>query len=202
MHEGKLAQMVLVTWELTGQQLSDAAVNAIVDELAQYPQQAVETALDRCRKELRRVALADVLDRIPNGHPGVEEAWALIARWVCASYENADDREQFTFLWTDEMAEAAGLANGLRGDRVAAHAAFKEKYGELLAMARANKTPPKWRVSLGWNVRYRTDVIVDGIKSGKITAEYGRKLLPPDIDDDRVQQLLDGIGDITKRIGN
>ena len=66
-----LLEAVAVTFAVVGQEVSDLGLKAIVAELQSYPPEAVQESLRRCRKELRKITLADILDRIPSGHPGV-----------------------------------------------------------------------------------------------------------------------------------
>jgi hypothetical protein len=178
---------VLVTWELMNQSLTDAAAEAIVGELIQHDEGDVLLALTICRKELRRITLADVLDRIPGGHPGVEEAWAVCARWVC------DGDERSTFFWTDEIAEAAGIASAVGGDKVAAHMAFKEKYTALVEQAKREQRKPQWRICRGTDKGLVTETVAKAVLAGKITYEHGKKLIPHDISDDDARGLLGGL---------
>ena len=127
-----LLQMILVTYELIGQPISDAAAKAILAELRTYPKADVMDALMRCQKELHKLTLADILDRIPSGHPKVEEAWALVAQSL--------DNEDISLVWTNEMAMACGAARLLREDKVAARMAFKEVYTEAVNKARAKNS--------------------------------------------------------------
>lgn len=64
-----LLTAVKATYEVVGQDISDLGIQAIVTELKQYDLQHVLLALTRCRKELRKLTLADILDRLPGGHP-------------------------------------------------------------------------------------------------------------------------------------
>lgn len=138
-----LSEAIAVTYEMIGQSLTDLALVTLVRELEKYDLAAVDAALSRCRRELRKLTLSDILDRLPHGHPGPEEAWARVAPTL--------DNEHVSIAWTDQMAEAFGAARHLADDRVAARMAFKEVYGRLLADARASGQPPVWRASLGWD---------------------------------------------------
>lgn len=165
-----LLQMILVTYELIGQPISDAAAKAILAELRTYPKADVMDALMRCQKELRKLTLADILDRIPSGHPKVEEAWALVAQSL--------DNEDISLVWTNEMAMACGAARLLREDKVAARMAFKEVYTEAVNKARAKKSPPVWRVSLGYDPSGREHVVLEAVRKGQLSIEFAMKLLP------------------------
>ena len=127
----KLHEAVTVTFAAVGQEMSDAAIALIARDLAEYPLPGVFASLARCRKELRRITLADILERIPGGHPGPEEAWGVIAR--------ALSDERVTVVWTDEMRQAFGAALNLSDDPIAARMAFKEVYVRLVNEARAER---------------------------------------------------------------
>ena len=89
----KLIEAVAVALELTGTVLSEAAVRVMADDLSRYPEYQVLVALTRCRRECKgRMTISDVLSRLDDGRPGVEEAWAM-----------APKGESDTCVWTDEM---------------------------------------------------------------------------------------------------
>lgn len=165
-----LITAVKATYEVIGQEISDLAMQTIVAELSEYPSQSVILALTRCRKELRRVSLADILDRLPGGHPGVEEAWAIVG--PCLSNEDA------SVVWTDEMAEAYGAIRSLAGDPVAARMAFKEVYASAVQQARAKNLRPSWRVSLGHDAKGREMAVQEAVSKGRLTHAQALAVLP------------------------
>ncbi|QOJ34058.1 MAG: hypothetical protein HRU82_03435 [Nitrospira sp.] len=166
----ELAKAVAATFAVVGQEMPDIGLATIVSELQGYPLGDVLKALTRCRKELRKITLADIIDRIPSGHPGIEEAWAMIAGLL-----GDEDR---SVVWTEEMAEAYGVARHLAHDKVAARLAFKESYSKAVAEARDQKRPPKWRVSLGHDPHGRQGALEEAVRLGRIPAEHAQKLLP------------------------
>jgi len=166
----ELMKAVAATFAVVGQEISDVGLAAIVSELQTYPPGAVMESLSRCRRELRKITLADILDRIPNGHPGIEEAWAMVTGLL-----GDEDR---SVVWTDEMASAFGVARHLAHDKVAARLAFKEAYSKALSEARAEKRSPKWRVSLGHDPHGRQGALEDAVRLGRLPAEHAKKLLP------------------------
>lgn len=165
-----LTMAVKATYEVLGQDVSDLAILTIVEELEQYPMPDVLAALTRCRKELRRVTLADVLDRIPGGHLGAEEAWSVVAR--CLTDETA------SVVWTDEIASAFGVARALSGDLVAARMAFKEAYQRAVSDAKAKNVKPVWRVSLGYDVQGRESALREAVAKGRIPLAYAQTMIP------------------------
>ena len=82
-----ILKAIAVTAELTGTELSEAALRVMAGDLDTYPEAAVLRALDRCRRELKtRLTLAAALERIEgqDGRPGADEAWAIeIGRASC-----------------------------------------------------------------------------------------------------------------------
>lgn len=165
-----VGKAVIVTCELVGQTLTDAAVEGIVAELSRYPEASVMEALLRCRRELRRLTLADILDRLPGQHPGPEEAWGLVSRCLA--------NEQISIVWTDEMREAYGTASALASDPVAARMAFKECYAKLVSTARAQRQSPAWSVSLGYDPQGREVALTEAVRRNQISAAHAASLLP------------------------
>lgn len=165
-----LLEAVTATYAVVGQEISDIGLKAIVTELQNYPPIALLEALTRCRKELRRITLADILDRIPTGHPGVEEAWSMVSGLIA--------NEDASVVWTDQMAKAFGVARPLAEDKIASRMAFKECYLAGVIEARDRKQGPAWRVSLGYDPHGRQAVIEDAVKRGRLSLDHARKLLP------------------------
>ena len=166
----ELLEAVTATYAVAGQEISEIALKAIVTELQGYPPIAVLEALTRCRKELRKITLADILDRIPTGHPGVEEAWSVVSGLLA--------NEDASVSWTDQMAKAFGVARHLSGDKIASRMAFKECYLAEVIEARDRKQGPTWRVSLGHDPHGRQAAIEDAVKRGRISLDHAKKLLP------------------------
>lgn len=183
----ELGQAVLVTCELVGQTLTDAAMEGMVAELSRYPEASVMESLLRCRRELRKLTLADILDRLPGQHPGPEEAWGLVSRCLA--------NEQVSIVWTEEMREAYGTAAALASDPVAARMAFKECYVKLVSTARAQRRSPAWSVSLGYDPHGRELALTEAVQKNQISQTHAARLVPcldPPVAD--VQALLEQIG--------
>lgn len=181
----KLHEALSATFAAIGQEMSDVALALISRDLEVYPLRDVFSALSRCRKELRRMSLVDILDRMPGGHPGPEEAWGIVAKAL------ADER--VTVVWTDEICHAFGAALNLSDDHVAARMAFKESYSRLVAAARDQRKPIVWRPSLGHDAHGRESVLMQAIENGRLSAQHVAGLLPhTEAPNDRLQALLDG----------
>jgi hypothetical protein len=167
----ELIKAIAVTTEMLGTEWSEETARAVAEELSHYPIEGVKIALLECRRKLKgRLTLADILDRIPSGHPGVEEAWAMIAK--------AMTNEALTLVWTDEMREAYGVANGVAEEPVQARMAFKEKYTQLVSEARAKRMTPKWSVSKGTDKADQERAILEAVAQGRLTSSFAHRLLP------------------------
>ena len=179
-----LIEAVKATYAVIGQDVTDLQLACTVEDLSGYPESSVMHALSRCRKELRKLTLADILDRLPGGHPGPEEAWSTISR--------AMSNEALSLVWSDEMREAYGVANNIGDDPVAARMAFKETYQRLVSQARADGRQPKWSVSQGTDKADRERAILEGVKQGRLSAPYAQRLLPHP-DDPQTVALLESL---------
>ena len=167
----KLYEAVAVTLELTGTSLSEVAARIMAEDLARYPEAQVMGALTRCRRELKgRLTIADVISRLDDGRPGVEEAWAMLPK-----------DEQTTAVWTVEMSQASAVVHDLldRGDEVAARMAFKEAYSKACQLARDRGEPVSWSATLGWDKGGRESVLKAAVVAGRLSREQISIYLPP-----------------------
>jgi len=164
-----LLQAIAVTAELCGKTFSDASARVFAEDLADYPEQAVLAALSRCRKEVKGIlSLQDVISRIEDGRPGVEEAWAMLPA-----------TEDQSVVWTEEMAQAWGIALLLlsAGDKIGARMAFKEAYQRLVTQARERGVAPRWTPSFGHDPDGRQPVITEAVRLNRLTLDHGLALL-------------------------
>lgn len=106
----------------------------------------------------------------PSGHPGVEQAWAMVSQKV-----HSDTPTVFV---TDPMREAYGAALALEGDQVAARMAFKEAYIAAVNQAEARGEPPQWSMMPGTDPRQKELAITEALKKGIIRLEWAMKQLP------------------------
>ena len=157
------------TYAVMGQEITDLGLQIMAEDLALYPVPAIQIALSRCRKELRKLTLSDVLDRLPDGHPGVEEAWSIVSKGMTDGGA--------TIIWTDEMREAYGVALQVDNDQVAARMAFKETYLHLIQDARASARSPTWCVSLGSDKLGRAPALLAGVEKGRVAPAYAQQFL-------------------------
>lgn len=87
-----IVQALTVAFQFVNQSMPDIAIAEMAHELSAYPETHVLAALKRCRSELKSIRYADIIDRLPGGHPGPEEAWSVIG----PSLQN----ESLTVVWT------------------------------------------------------------------------------------------------------
>ena len=189
----KVAQALTIAFEFVGQRIDEYAIAEMVADLEAYPEAQVLAALKRCRQELRSIKFADIIDRIPGGHPGVEEAWALVARSL--------NNESVSIVWTDQMREAMGVALALGDDPIAARMAFKETYTRSVSEARAKREMPKWSASLGWDPHGREIAQIEAENRNRITLglpalQIGETLM---ISDGQARQLVEQVSDSLSR---
>jgi hypothetical protein len=179
-----LIKALAVTAELTATTLSEAAARVMADDLSAYPEPQVLASLVRCRKELRgRLTIADVIARLDDGRPGAEEAWAMVSKAI--------GDERVTIVWTAEMRDAFGVAEGLEGDTIAARMAFLERYRTLCQQARDSGQPIEWSASLGHDSASREAILLEAAEKGRLTAQHVAGLLPHrDAPHPRVAALL------------
>ena len=187
----RLLEEVQATAELCGSALSEGALAVLAGDLEGCDEAAIFSSLRRCRAEVRgRLNLAEILNRVDDGHPGPEEAWAMLPR-----------DEFITVVWTQQMASAWGLVRHLmdEGDMVAARMAFREAYVRLVGSAREERRRPQWSQSLGHDVSGREMPLREAVAKGRLTKSWAQSLLPPP---GTAQALLPGpatVGEVARR---
>jgi len=167
----EVLKAIAVTAELLGTELSEAALRAFERRLSAYSEAQALAALDRCQLELHgRLTVADVIDRIASvgGHPSANEAWGL----ALASHDESE-----TVVWTEQIAEAAGIAQPVldAGDEIGARMAFKDAYDRIL---RERQEKPRWFASLGTDAGRRAAALDKAVRAGLLTQQHATGLLP------------------------
>ena len=165
----KLLQIVSATGEIFGKQLSTDAYLIFLADLDNFTSSDVSAALSKCRKELRTFpTVSDVISRIEDGRPGVEEAWMMIPKDEYASV-----------VWNNEISEAFGICRiMISEDMVAARMAFKESYSKIVSRNRSAGYRPVWSPSFGFDKFARADAVREAIDKGRITLDHAVLLLP------------------------
>lgn len=187
-----LLEAIAVTAELCGRTFSPPAAKMFAHDLMRFPEEHVLEALTRCRREVRGVlTVADVVSRLDDGRPGLDEAWAMIPR-----------DESVTIVWTDEMAEAWGIAKPLldAGDKVGARLAFREAYGRILTTARSTAREPHWQVSYGTDPNSSLLALLDAVDKHRLTREQAHHYAPHELPTPEGLAVLKKAGVKIKRI--
>jgi hypothetical protein len=169
--QSALVDAIRVTSEICGQSLSFAAARLLAGDLEKFDEHAILAALSRCRMEVQgRLKVADIIVRIADGRPDTDEAWGMLPMDEMAST-----------VWTEEMAQAWGLALPLleAGDMAGARRAFADNYARAVQQARVRREPVRWMPSLGSDVKGRERALADAVKKGRLTAAQVETLLPP-----------------------
>lgn len=182
-----LAEAIFLTAEVCGQPLSQAAAAMLAHDLADFDEAVILAALARCRKELQGpLTMVGILARIDDGRPDAEEAWRLLPRSESASV-----------VWTDEMAQAWGIAQPLlsAGEMEAARKVFCEAYAKAVLDARIRQEPVHWVPSLGSDAASRASVLRDAVRKHRLSVTHVEELLPAgeasvDVEDIRAQAKL------------
>lgn len=158
----QLVKLLVATAEVIGDEVRPAAAALMAEDLSAYPMPVLEKALVQCRRELKgRLSLAAVLERVDDGHPTPNEAWAVA---VLA----ADERN--TVVWTTQMQAAWGVAQPLinLGDKIAARQAFLESYGRLVKDARAANECGSYVASIGFDAAGRDAALRQALTRGQL----------------------------------
>lgn len=155
-----------------GKPLAPAGIQIYWNALAAFDLPIVRTLLnEHVQTNKFMPAVSELLDQLKarDGRPGPEEAWGMIPL-----------DEAGSVVWTEEMAEAFGVARHLiaDGDRIVARMAFLESYRALVREARNAGVPVRWTPSLGHDVTGRERVLIEAQRAGRLSREHVAGLLP------------------------
>jgi hypothetical protein len=165
----QVLKTIAIVCEVTASTLSEAAIRMIVRQLQRFPQPQVIKALERCANECKRgLTLADIVERVDDGRPSAEEAWARVPK-------SEDDAA----CMSGEMLIAWAAARGLikAGDHVAARMTFREVYAREMREARISASAPVWILSPGFDRSATEAAAIDGIRAGLISVAHAGTLL-------------------------
>lgn len=186
----QFSELLVATMEVYGMPLGPNAIGVWWAALERYPLSHVRAQLSAHIQDptVGKFAPkpADIIGRLQafDGRPGPEEAWAIVAPTI--------GDESVSIVWTDEMAQAWGVARELEGDRVASRMAFLERYRVLVQEARAQGIAPHWTPSLGHDPTSREAALLDAVAKGRLAQAHVVKLLPyRDVPHPDVQALID-----------
>lgn len=153
---------------VTGTQLTELAIAAMLEDLADFPVEKVIDAVRRARREVRQLTLPAIIERIEalDAHPGADAAWAMCPM-----------REEDTAFLTEPMRLAFAVAFPLlQRDRVAARMAFKDAYERIVADHRLRRVPVTWWPTLGTDPDLRQRAIAEAVAVGRIGIHQAAKL--------------------------
>jgi len=155
----ELIELIKITGELYNKNVSTAAALAFLSDLENFNSADIKRSLQKCRQQLQTFpTVAHVIERIEDGRPGAEEAWALLPK-----------NEGESVVWTEETSYAYGICKGLiKSDPVAARMAFKETYTKRVAEARNSQIAPRWTVSLGFDRNQRNAALKQAVSLGRL----------------------------------
>jgi hypothetical protein len=165
---------LLAVLELYGKPApTDAALALWWRTLVAYPLDAIRQALTAHAADCPFAPTpADLVARIRglDGRPAPEEAWSIASV--------ATD-EALTVVWTDDIAEAWGIARQVLeiGDKVGARQAFIAAYERLVSMARRELVPARWRVSLGHDPQARRQALTRAVEQQRLSQHQAVALL-------------------------
>jgi hypothetical protein len=176
-----LVEAIALTAEVCGLALSQAAAEMLARDLVGFNEADIIAALTRCRMELQGpLKVSDILARIEDGRPDVDEAWAMMP-----------ETESASVVWTDEMAQAWGVAFPLLsvGDQGGAHRVFKDAYAKAVLNARIKREPVRWIPSLGSDVASRESVLLEAVQRRRLSAAHVAQLLPAKAISSNMQEI-------------
>lgn len=164
-----IALEILATAEVCGVVWTEPAARLIRNELREYAPEQVSKALRRCRREVTgRLTLAAILDRIDDGRPTPDEAWA----------QAGTSDESRTIVTTDEALEALGEVRALlESDEVAARMAFRDAYKRIVAQSKESGRIPVWVPSLGTNPAGRAAPVLRAVEQGRLTPKQAEQAI-------------------------
>ena len=182
----RVLQELIVAAEMTGTELSKAALRGMEIELDAYPEDAVLKALARVRRELKhRLTLADILERLAgsDGRPSGDEAWARALQ----SFD-----ENNTVVINGEIAQAMEVARPIyeERDKVGARMAFLKAYERAVQDAKDRGEAPHWWASIGMDPTRREGPVREAVRTGLLSREQAVALLPGPAQTAEGQRLL------------
>jgi len=171
----RILESLVVAAEMTGTELSKAAIRGMEMELNEYPEDAVLKALARCRRELKyKLTLADIIERLSgsDGRPAADEAWG---KALLAFDEHA------SVVLNDDISRAMQSARPMyeERDKVGARMAFRSAYERIVQEARDRGEPVSWWASLGHDPYGRELAVKEGVEQGLLPSSQSAMLLPP-----------------------
>lgn len=170
--KGQFLKVLAACLDMYGRERSDTVLALWWKLMQPYGLDQVQDALaSHMRTSKFCPTPADVIEQITSkdGRPSPDEAWAMIPR-----------SEHDSVIWTEEMAQAYGVAAPLleHGDQVAARKAFIARYEGLVAKSRAEGVPMKVTPSFGFSLSGRAAAVEKAVERGLLPKEKAQAYLP------------------------
>lgn len=168
----RFAKVVNAVMDVYGRERSGVALALWFKALQPFTLEQVEAGLSEHMRVSRFAPTpADVIAAITalDGRPTADEAWAMIPR-----------SESESVFWTEEMAQAYGVASSLLsyGDQVGARRAFIDAYQSAVSKARAAGKPLKAWPSWGQDASGRQAALTQAVERGLLTREKAAQYVP------------------------
>ncbi|MGA7220026.1 MAG: hypothetical protein WBX38_17050 [Candidatus Sulfotelmatobacter sp.] len=135
------------------------------DQLSAFSDEQIAVALDRVVRECEWLTFAAILERVPDGRPEPETAWATCPK-----------SEEDSVVWTCEMSAAFGVARLHGGNEIAGRMAFLEAYKSEVAKARLELRPVRWSFSAGSDKADRVRALAEAVTAGRMEGKHAISL--------------------------
>lgn len=173
----KVLEALAVVLDMAGQDMSEPAMEMIVDELASFDFVEVKKAIRRCARECKyKITLAEIIERIDDGRPSPEKAWSEV------QHLTEDDAKVLTVEQNAAFCMVStSLIDGDTSAKVAARQTFLQQYEKLCKESRERGEPVQYFLSRANNDRDSTkalEAVTLAISENKLPKPEAVKLLP------------------------
>ncbi len=195
--EAAFTAIIAKTWRFYGKTPTGQDIADWIDLLDGFPLEAIATAFKRHLTDPKAGPYlpkpADVIRHLPisqtdDDHPGPDEAWGLLLRFM------GDERE--TGVLTEEIRAGWQACRPILdlGDEVGARMCFLDVYRRRMQDARQRGNPAHWTVTFGTDPQLRIQRLSEAVAARRIAVDQARWLLPgpPPWRLDEVAGLLEG----------
>jgi hypothetical protein len=134
-------------------------------QLSVFSDEQIALALNRAVRECEWLTFAAIIERIPDGRPEPETAWATCPK-----------SEEDSVVWTSEMSAAFGVARLHGGNEIAGRMAFLEAYKSEVAKARLELRPVRWSFSAGSDKADRVRALAEAVTAGRMEGKHAISL--------------------------
>lgn len=170
---GELIAALGATAEAMAQQVTPAALNMMADDLSDFTEDQISSALKNIRKKNRRFCVGTIIEHIQasDGRPTADRAWQMMPK--CETETGVISKEMYG-AW--EVAQDLYYNN----DEIGAKIAFNREYTSMVDLAREMEEKPDFTLSLGFDKKKRVKPIIDGVVAGLITQDKAYAALKHD----------------------